>query len=282
VATSRVVNAGPLISAHELAERLHDASVLDIRWELARGARREDYVNGHVPGAAFVDLDAELAAPPGEGGRHPLPERGLFENAMRAAGMSGGQPVVVYDAASSTAAARAWWLLRYQGHPNVRVLDGGLQAWRDAGLPIESGEPSRGAGDFTARPGAMPVLDATAAADLARTGVLIDARSGERYRGEVEPVDPVAGHILGAVNRPTTENVDPSGRFRDRDALRAAFAELGLPGAGTNVGAYCGSGVSATHEVLALELAGYRAALYPGSWSEWIRDPDRVVATGSN
>jgi thiosulfate/3-mercaptopyruvate sulfurtransferase len=267
----------PLVSADELAEQLADATVLDVRWELARGPLRDEYRSGHIPGAAFVDLDVDLAAPAGEGGRHPLPDREVFERAMRAAGVSDGRPVVVYDQGPATAAARAWWLLRYHGHREVRVLDGGLAAWSG---PLERGEPGLTPGDFTARPGAMPVLDAERAAQLARTGVLLDARAGERFRGETEPVDPVAGHIPGAVSRPTTENVDAEGRFNDPDALRTVFTRLGV-GAGTAaVGAYCGSGVTAAHEVLALERAGFQAALYPGSWSEWIRDPDRPVATG--
>jgi thiosulfate/3-mercaptopyruvate sulfurtransferase len=276
------VNGGPLISAQDLAAQLADVSVLDVRWELGPGARRDQYLAGHVPGAVFVDLDADLAARAGEGGRHPLPARRAFELAMRRAGVSDSRPVVAYDDASSTAAARAWWLLRYHGHPDVRVLDGGLSAWRDAALPIHTDEPAPRLGDFTARPGAMPVLDAAAAGELARNGVLIDARAAERYRGEAEPIDPVAGHIPGAVNRPTTENVEPSGRFKDRGALRAAFAGLVARPGHPAVGAYCGSGVTAAHEVLALELAGHRAALYPGSWSEWIRDPARPVATGAS
>jgi thiosulfate/3-mercaptopyruvate sulfurtransferase len=275
MSTFRGVN--PLISADELAEHLADTTVIDVRWELARGAMRDAYLEGHIPGAAFVDLDVDLAAPAGEGGRHPLPDTHAFERAMRAAGVSGGRPVVVYDQASASAAARAWWLLRYHGHADVRVLDGGVAAWSGA---LELGEAHITPGNFTARPGGMPLLDADGAAELARSGVLLDARARERYRGEVEPVDPVAGHIPGAVNRPTTENVDARGRFEDPEALRAAFARLGVAPGTSLLGAYCGSGVTAAHEVLALELAGFRAALYPGSWSEWIRDPDRPVATG--
>src|SRR6185437_7989035 len=183
-----------------------------------------------------------------------------------------------YDDANGLAAARAWWLLRYFGHAQVALLDGGLAAWLAAGRPLADGEetPSE-PGDFTARPGAMPVIDAHQAAQLARTGVLIDARAPERYRGESEPMDPVAGHIPGARNRPMARNLDASGRFRPRAELAAELADLG----GTDVGAYCGSGITAAHTVLALELAGVGgAALYPGSWSEWITDPDRPVATG--
>lgn len=224
-----------------------------------------------------MDLDAVLAGPPGEGGRHPLPAADEFEAAMRAAGVSGERPVIVYDAGPSVAAARAWWLLRYFGHPEVFVLDGAFGGWLAAGLPIERGETGADPGDFVARPGGMPLLDAAGAARLATgTGVLLDARAPERFRGEREPIDPVAGRIPGAVNRPATENVDRSGRFVDRAQLRAAFERLGVAD-GIEVGAYCGSGVTAAHEVLALELAGFRAALYAGSWSEWITDPTRPV-----
>ncbi len=269
-----------LISADALAATLSAPatrpSLLDVRWELAAGPRRDQYLEGHLPGAVFVDLDAELAGPPGAGGRHPLPDAGRFAAAMRAAGVSTTRPVVVYDAASSTAAARAWWLLRYFGHPNVAVLDGGLAAWSAAGRPLETGEATARPGDFAPRPDAMPLLDAEAAAVLATHGVLLDARAPERFRGEREPVDPVAGRIPGAVNRPATENVDRSGRFVDRAQLRAAFERLGVAD-GIEVGAYCGSGITAAHEVLALALAGFRAALYAGSWSEWITDPTRPV-----
>lgn len=270
----------PLISADALATTLTATaarpSLLDVRWDLATGPRRDQYRKGHLPGAVFVDLDAELAGPAGAGGRHPLPDAEHFAAAMRAAGVSRTRPVIVYDAASSTAAARAWWLLRYFGHPTVAVLDGGLAAWAAAGRPLETGDATARPGDFVARPGAMPLLDAEAAAALAAGGVLLDARAPERFRGEREPIDPVAGRVPGAVNRPATENVDQSGRFVDRAQLRAAFERLGVAD-GIEVGAYCGSGVTAAQEVLALELAGFRAALYAGSWSEWITDPTRPV-----
>ncbi len=274
---------GPLISAAALAARLerppNRPSVLDVRWELATGPRRDQYLDGHIPGAVFVDLDAELAGPPGAGGRHPLPDADAFAAAMRAAGVSNARPVIVYDAATSVAAARGWWLLRYFGHSRVAVLDGGLAAWIAAGHRLERGPAQPEPGDFLAAPGAMPLLDADGAATMAAHGALIDARAPERFRGEHEPIDPVAGHIPGARNRPTSENIDRAGRFLDRDRLRHAFEALGLSDDG-EIGAYCGSGVSAAHEVLALELAGYRAALYAGSWSQWITDRSRPVQTG--
>lgn len=196
---------------------------------------------------------------------------------MQSLGVSGARPVVVYDAGDATAAARAWWLLRYFGHPAVAVLDGGLAAWIAAGHPLRT-EPVRAApGDFVARPGGMPIVGVEEVEDVAARGLLIDARARRRFLGLEEPVDPIAGHIPGAASRPTTENVDSAGRFLAPAELRAAFESLGA-GDGIRVAAYCGSGVTAAHEVLALERAGYRAALYPGSWSEWITDPTRPVA----
>jgi thiosulfate/3-mercaptopyruvate sulfurtransferase len=216
--------------------------------------------------------------------------------------VSAGRPVVVYDDADSTAAARAWWLLRYFGHPSVRVLDGGFRAWTAEGEPVSAGPPLLVApGDFTASPGHLALLDADGAAVMAGTGLLLDARTGERYRGETEHVDPVAGHIPGAVSAPTADNVHSDGTFRSAADLTARFTALGAPplpsspppptSPGTPaspappvtmpaVGVYCGSGVTAAHEVLALAIAGIPAALYVGSWSNWITDPAHPVATG--
>jgi thiosulfate/3-mercaptopyruvate sulfurtransferase len=226
----------------------------------------------------FVDLDRQLADPPSERGRHPLPGAERFGDEMRTLGVSAGRPVVVYDAGNATAAARAWWLLRYFGHPAVAVLDGGLAAWTAGGRRLETAPGSPAPGDFVARPGGMKAISAGEAEEVAAGGLLIDARARERFLGLEEPVDPIAGHIPGARNRPTTENVDPAGRFLDAAELGAAFESLGATES-TPLVAYCGSGITAAHEVLALELAGYRAALYPGSWSEWINDPARPVAT---
>jgi thiosulfate/3-mercaptopyruvate sulfurtransferase len=276
---------GPLITVDDLARRLDGSgpppSLLDVRWRLGGPPGIDLYLAGHIPTAVFTDLDLDLAAPPGAGGRHPMPAAARFQAAMRRAGVSDDRLVVVYDDADSTAAARAWWLLRYFGHRSVRVLDGGYRAWTAAGRPVEKGPPpiSPAPGDFTASGGQLELLDAAGAAALARAGLLLDARAGERYRGEKEPVDPVAGHIPGAVSAPTAENVNQDGTFRPPPELARRFAGLGA-GAGTEVGAYCGSGVTAAHEVLALTLAGIPAALYAGSWSEWITDPARPVATG--
>ncbi|HUZ27268.1 MAG TPA: sulfurtransferase [Streptosporangiaceae bacterium] len=253
--------------------------ILDVRWRLGGPPGIDSYRAGHLPGAVFVDLDRDLAAPPGGGGRHPLPAAADFQAAMRRAGVSQSSQVVVYDDGDSTVAARAWWTLCYFGHDRVRVLDGGCRAWTAAGQPVSTRDPAPQPGSLTLSPGGLPVLDAAAAADLARSGVLLDARAAERYRGETEPVDRVAGHIPGAVSAPTAGNVASDGRFRDPGALSERFAEFGVTGA-TPVGAYCGSGVTAAHEVLALALAGIPAALYVGSWSGWVADPARPVATG--
>jgi len=266
--------SSPLITAAELRERLDSVTVLDVRYRLGGPPGRPVYEEGHVPGAAYVDLDQDLAAPPGAGGRHPLPEPADFEAAMRRAGVCKDRPVVVYDDWSSLAAARAWWLLRHHGHRDVRVLDGAWPAWLAARGPVQVGAVDPEPGDFTARPGAMPVV---AADDVLGVPVLIDARAPERYRGEVEPVDPVAGHIPGAVNVPTTTNLRADGTFRPAGELRALYVAAGVTGE-EGVATYCGSGVTAAHNVLALEIAGIEAALYPGSWSGWITDPDRPVA----
>ena len=262
--------------------------LLDVRWRLAGPPGLDAYRAGHLPGAVFLDLDTDLAAEPGPAGRHPLPEAASFQAAMRHAGVSDGRPVVVYDDVDATVAARAWWLLRYFGHGDCRVLDGGFRAWTAAGGQVARRDGAAPVpGDFTARPGYMPVLDADGAAGLARCGALLDARARERYRGETEPADPVAGHIPGAINAPTTGNVAPDGRFLPAAGLRARFAALGVDGTrpgqadgAVAVGAYCGSGVTAAHEVLALEIAGIPASLYVGSWSNWVADPARPVATG--
>ncbi|MEU4033709.1 sulfurtransferase [Streptomyces collinus] len=276
-----------IITATELAEDLAGPTppvLLDVRWQLsvakAAGAPafdgRAEYAAGHLPGAVFVDLDRELASAAGEHGRHPLPDLAEFGAAMRRAGVSSDRPVVVYDGGQGWAAARAWWLLRWTGHPDVRVLDGGLPSWRGE-LSTEPVTPAEG--DFEPAPAAAGLLDADAAAALARSGVLLDARAGERYRGEVEPIDRVGGHIPGAVSAPTTENVGPDGCFLPAADLRDRFKALGVSEEAP-VGVYCGSGVSAAHEVLALAVAGIPAALYVGSWSEWSADPARPVAVG--
>ncbi|MGH1562786.1 sulfurtransferase [Mumia sp. DW29H23] len=273
----------PLVTAGALATLVENGEVvvLDVRYVLGGEPGRAAYQAGHVPGAAYVDMDTELADPPGDGrrGRHPLPDPARFATAMRAHGVRSGVPVVVYDGADGTAAARAWWLLTYHGHPDVRLLDGGFAAWEAAGLPVASEEAVVEPGDFVADPGHLPVVDADGAARVGRDGVLLDARVTPRYRGEVEPIDPVAGHVPGAVSAPTFDNVDADGRWRPAEVLADRFVGLGaVPG--REVAVYCGSGVTAAHEVLALWRVGVDAALYAGSWSEWVSDPTRPVATG--
>jgi thiosulfate/3-mercaptopyruvate sulfurtransferase len=312
-----------LIEVGELADLLEvgtTMTILDVRWRLGGPPGLQEFERGHVPGARCVDLDADLAAPAGPGGRHPLPTAAEFGAAMRRLGVRSSAPVVVYDARDSMSAARCWWMLSYFGHLQIALLDGGLATWTEAGGAIESGptSPPERSGDFEAVPGHLAVLDAHRAAALARSGVLLDARAGERYRGEVEPIDAVAGHIPGALSAPTIENLDADGRWRSPEDLRRRFARLGLQpttaigatghavgaagtdpavgaagtdpavatagagqaGAAGPAGAYCGSGVTAAHEVFALNLAGIDAALYVGSWSEWSRDASRPVATG--
>jgi thiosulfate/3-mercaptopyruvate sulfurtransferase len=275
----------PLISADSLLSATTRPVLIDVTWNLSVPSGppappgRDAYAAGHLPGAHFVDLDAELAGPPGDGGRHPLPSATTVEAALRRAGVSEDSAVVVYDAANSMAAARAWWIFRYFGVRDVRVLDGGFAAWQAAGGEVSTSVPSDGNGSFTASAGQVPMLDAEGAAELASTGVLLDARAPERFAGEVEPMDKVAGHIPGAVNAPTTGNVSADGHFLPADELRARFTALGADGS-TPVGAYCGSGVTASHEALALQIAGIEAPVYVGSWSEWITNPNRPIATG--
>jgi thiosulfate/3-mercaptopyruvate sulfurtransferase len=273
----------PLLDRHDLATRLATGDPppvpLDVRWTLGGPPGLGAYRAGHIPSAHFVDLERELSAAPGPG-RHPLPEPAAFEAAMRRHGVTSSRPVIVYDAATGTSAARAWWLLRYFGHPDVALLDGGFAAWKAAGLPIAVGDDEDPApGDFSPSPGALPLLDAAGAMSIADRGTLVDARASERYRGEVEPIDPVAGHIPGARNLPALSLLNGDNTFLSPPELRDRFAAIGVR-AGEPVGVYCGSGVVATQEVFAMALAGIDAALYAGSWSEWITDPTRPIETG--
>ena len=266
----------PLIEVEELAALTGRCTVLDVRYRMGGPPGVAEYARGHIPGASYVDLDTALAGAPGPAGRHPLPDPGVFQQAMRAAGVRNGLPVVVYDDWAGRAAARCWWQLRWAGHGDVRVLDGGWGAWVAAGQEQSDAQTSAEEGDFTARPGLLPVLAPADVPGLAERGVLVDARNPERFRGEVEPVDPVAGHIPGAVNVPTRANLTEDGRFRSPEELREVYSMA----EGREVAAYCGSGVTAAHDVLAMAVAGIDAVLYPGSWSEWVADPTRPVATG--
>lgn len=269
----------PLVTAAELDALLGRVTVLDVRYRAGGPPGAAEYAAGHVPGAVFVDLDAALAGPPGPAGRHPLPDPEAFGSAMRRAGVSAQRPVVVYDDWAGRAAARCWWLLRHHGHHDVRVLDGGWTAWVAAGGAVEDGVRLPESGDFEPAAGTLPTLGVEEIGEVVEHGVLLDARDPERYRGEVEPLDPVAGHIPGAVNLPTGTNLRADGTFRSAAEIAALYAAEGV-GAGTDVGVYCGSGVTAAHDVLALAIAGVPARLYPGSWSEWVADPSRPVATG--
>lgn len=270
-----------LVTADDLATLLARgrAKVLDVQYNLRGTPGDELYAVAHVPGAPHLDLDEALAGPPGRSGRHPLPDPRVLQSALRACGLDDAHEVVVYDQQTSLAAARAWWVLRWAAHPAVRVLDGGLEAWVRAGHPVTAAVPTPATGSITVRPGSVPVLDAGGAADMARSGVLLDARAVERYRGDAEPIDRVAGHVPGAVNLPMAELLGADGTFLPPDRIRARAAEVGVH-RDTPVGTSCGSGVTAAQLSLALATAGIDSIPYVGSWSEWIEDPSRPVATG--
>jgi thiosulfate/3-mercaptopyruvate sulfurtransferase len=254
--------------------------ILDVRWRLDRPDGRPEYLEGHIPGAVYVDLDHELAehgAP--TDGRHPLPSREPLQDAARRWGLNDGDLVVVYDDLKSLSAARAWWLLVDAGVADVRILDGSLRGWVAAGRALEDGDIVPERGTVTLSKGLLPKLTIGQAAVLPSQGVLIDVRAAERYRGDTEPIDPRAGHVPGAVNRFTGENVDAEGRFLDADTLRQRFEDIGVT-RDAPVGVYCGSGVTASHAFVALTLAGFAPQLYPGSWSQWSNHLDRPVVTG--
>lgn len=271
-----------LASVADLLE-LRDAGapvrVIDVRWRLDRPDGLAEYRDGHIPGAVYVPLDEELSrhGDPAEG-RHPLPSTARLQEAARRWGVDDGDTVVAYDDANGIAAARAWWLLR-QGGVDVRVLDGGIRAWRASGQAVETGEVHRDPGAVTLREIGSEAISIDEAAAFPASGVLLDVRAAERYRGEVEPLDPKAGHIPGAVNVPTTLHLDADGRLVDADRVRATFAAAGVA-PGVPVAAYCGSGVTAAHTALVLDEIGIRARVFPGSWSQWSNTPGRPVAIG--
>jgi thiosulfate/3-mercaptopyruvate sulfurtransferase len=284
-ADARAAGPRPLVSVAELERSLRGdrpPRLLDVRWRLDRPDGRPAHREGHLPGAVYVDLGSELA---GHGlaateGRHPLPPTDALQRSARGWGLREGEPVVVYDDLGGQSAARAWWLLRAAGLADVRLLDGGLGAWTAAGLPLETGDVRPEPGDVVLASGRLPTIDAAEAAAFPSHGVLVDSRAGERYRGEVEPVDPRAGHVPGAVSVPTSGNLDASGLFLGPEALRARYEEAGAR-PGEPVAVYCGSGVTAAHAAVALTVAGFEPVLFPGSWSAWSSDPDRPVATGA-
>ncbi|CUJ00396.1 3-mercaptopyruvate sulfurtransferase [Achromobacter xylosoxidans] len=278
-----------LISAADLATHLGaaDVRVFDVRHDLTNhAAGHEAYAAGHIPGARYLDHETELAAPrTGRNGRHPLPDRGQFGALMAAHGVTPETLVVAYDASGGMYAAHLWWMLRWLGHDRVAVLDGGWQAWQAAGLPtsteaaapVQAGAPVTPAAPLVGSVDAQAVLD-----NIARPGfTVIDARAANRYRGEVEPMDPVAGHIPGALNRPNGQNLQADGRFKDAAQLRQEFTAL-LDGRDPAAIVHqCGSGITACHNLLSMEIAGLAGSrLYPGSWSEWCSDPSRPVAKG--
>lgn len=278
------VGAGTvLVQPDELAARLvagDDIVLLDVRWSLGGPPGRTTYLEGHLPSAVYVDLDTELAthgAP--TDGRHPLPSLATLQSAARRWGVRSGSTVVAYDGGGNLAAARAWWLLRWAGFADVLLLDGALPAWRAAGGALTTDDVVPEPGDVVLTGDALPVLALDDVAAFAHDGVLLDARAGERFRGEVEPVDPKAGHVPGAVSAPTGDNLAPDGRFLPAEQLRERFAGLGADGR-RPVAVYCGSGVTAAHQVAALAVAGLDATLFPGSWSQW-SNHDLPVATGA-
>jgi thiosulfate/3-mercaptopyruvate sulfurtransferase len=281
-----------LIEPDALAALLQSADlddrpvVVDVRWRLGQDAEinRADYLEGHLPGASFLDLESGLSGVPaedGRGGRHPMPSLTSATESFRSVGIMEDRPVVLYDADTSIAAARAWWLLTYYAKDRVRVLNGGLAAWTAAGLPLETGPLQVERGDVVLTPGARRLLDAEGVEHYLDRHQVLDARSAERFRGEQEPVDPVAGHIPGALSLPAARTVDSSGRFLDPDDIELLLTAAGVrPERRTAI--YCGSGVQACHLALAMEIAEhghYDPAVYVGSWSDWITDPDHPVAT---
>jgi thiosulfate/3-mercaptopyruvate sulfurtransferase len=276
-----------LVDTDTLARHLDDPNwvIVDCRSDPADATfGLAAYRKGHLPGASFLDMDGELCGErTGRNGRHPLPDPERLVEALGAAGIGPETQVVAYDDRGGASAGRLWWLLRWLGHEAVAVLDGGIQRWEADGRPLVTEVPVRNRGSFSGHPNRSMQVDVDFVVGNTETAdaLLVDARAPARHRGEAEPIDPVAGHIPGSVNRPLTENLGPDGRFKPADVLRAEFESV-LAGAGPEqVVHYCGSGVSACHNLLAMELAGLTGSrLYPGSWSEWIADPERPVARG--
>ena len=274
---------GPIVSVDWLEAHLHDRAlrVADTRWSLGGPPGRELYDAGHIPGAVFLDADRELSSP-GEGpGRHPVPTAAKLAAVLGERGIGDGHVVIAYDDAGGSIAARLWWLFRHFGHDGrCAVLDGGLQAWTDAGLPLSTDPSDHPRATWTPSDARDDLVDTGSVAGDG-DALLVDARAAERYRGEIEPVDPRPGHIPGAVSVPWSTNLDERGRFLSPGELRARYAELGAV-EDRPVIAYCGSSLTATHDLLAMELAGIPGArLYEGSWSHWSADPSRPAATGS-
>lgn len=276
-----------LVTVDELAAHVDDPEwcVFDCRHDLADPDRGERaYRTSHIPNARFAHLDRDLAgAKTGRNGRHPLPDARAFADWLGRAGMNGGKQVVAYDDAGGAFAARLWWLMRWVGHRSVAILDGGFGAWLAGGQPTTDRPPPVVPTHFEGRPDPSMIVDAAwLEAHLGQPGFrLVDARSPDRYRGENETIDPVAGHIPGAVNRFFKDNLDAEGRFKPAAELREAFDFIAAGRPASEIVSQCGSGVTACHNLLAMEIAGLPGArLYPGSWSEWCSDPRRPIATG--
>lgn len=279
------MNYTKLISVADLAKQLGTAElvIFDCRHELTNPEfGPKAYAESHVPGARFAHVDRDLAGPlTGKNGRHPLPEATAFIAWLGRMGVGNGSQVVGYDQAGGTYAARLWWMLRWVGHQNVAVVDGGWQAWTGAGHPVTKDLPAPRPAKFSGKPDRSWVDAATIARHLdSNEMVLIDARSNERFHGRNETIDPVAGHIPGALNRFFKENLNAQGFFKSPDKLRAEYKSLVGDAPPEKVVHQCGSGVSAAHNLLAMEIAGIKGSrLYPGSWSEWIADPSRPITT---
>lgn len=268
------------VELNDLLTRGAPVRVIDVRWRLDRPeAGHDDYLTGHIPGAVFAALDTELSThgEPSEG-RHPLPSTATLQDAARRWGVRAGDTVVAYDDFKGIAAARAWWLLRQAG-VDVRVLAGGIRGWKDEGFAVATDDVAPHRGDVVLTEIGADALTIDEAAAFPASGVLVDVRAPERYRGETEPLDPAAGHIPGARNLPTLLHLDATGRILDRETVLANFAEVGVT-PGTAVAAYCGSGVTAAHTALVLHEVGIEAKVFPGSWSQWSNTPGRPVATG--
>jgi thiosulfate/3-mercaptopyruvate sulfurtransferase len=276
-----------LIDAESVARLIGDpqAALLDCRFDLASpAAGKQAFLAAHIPGARYADLDKDLAAPVmAHSGRHPLPPPELFATRLGLLGVDNDTQVIAYDEANGAFAARAWWMLRWVGHSHVAVLDGGFRAWVAAGGALQSGEAKPGTRHFTPRVDTNVVLSGDEVAEALRDPrrLLVDARAAERYSGAVEPLDRVAGHVPGAVNHPFTDNLAADGHFQPAAQLRRRWEQQLAGRSPENVIAMCGSGVTACHNLLSLEVAGLAGAkLYAGSWSEWIRNPERPVALG--
>lgn len=278
-----------LVSTKWLADHLSDPNlrIVDVRWYLFEKDKtgRGEYERGHIPGAVHMDIDTDLSSPPGQGpGRHPLPKPEVFARAASRAGIGPNNYVVAYDDKGAASSARLWWLLRYFGHDQVSLLDGGFTSWIAQGLPLETSIVAPPSENFIPHPHPEMVVDANAV-NAFRDDVhalIIDVRAAERYEGKIEPIDPRAGHIPGAKSAPYAGNLQPDQRYLGSEELRARYAKLGADRA-EKIVCYCGSGVNACQTLFALQLAGFdKPLLYEGSWSDWSSTPERPMATGPN